>query len=179
MTEQQQLSLGTAAARNLSTTTKTVPQTQGVTPRWLLRRLPWIEVKGGTYRVNRRLTYAIGDGRLTFVTTAGGISVVPQELRELAVLRDVDDENALAELAGRFTQRSFEAGEVLVELGHRVDEVFLLAHGKVTKLGPGEYGEPMGINEKAVISYLVSAYHSVAVLVPDALGVLENVQLGQ
>ncbi len=31
-----QLSLGTAAARNLATTTKSVPQMQGITSRWLL-----------------------------------------------------------------------------------------------------------------------------------------------
>jgi hypothetical protein len=37
----------------------------------------------------------------------------------------------------------------------------------------------MNINEKAVISYLVSAYYSAAVLVPDALGVLEDVELGR
>ena len=37
----------------------------------------------------------------------------------------------------------------------------------------------MGINEQAIISYLVSAYYSAAVLVPDALGVLENVELGR
>ncbi len=49
---------------------------------------------------------------------------------------------------------------------------------------PDEY-EPglnvrfMGINEKAILQYLVSAYHSVAILIPDALGVLENVQLGR
>ena len=36
----------------------------------------------------------------------------------------------------------------------------------------------MGIDEKAVMSYLVSAYYSVAVLVPDALGVLEGVEVG-
>jgi hypothetical protein len=36
----------------------------------------------------------------------------------------------------------------------------------------------MGVDEKAVMSYLVSAYFSVAVLVPDALGILENIQLG-
>lgn len=36
----------------------------------------------------------------------------------------------------------------------------------------------MGINEKAIVSYLVSAYYSVAVLIPDALGVLDNVTLG-
>jgi hypothetical protein len=37
----------------------------------------------------------------------------------------------------------------------------------------------MGIDDKAIISYLVSAYYSVAVLVPDALGVLENVEIGR
>ncbi len=37
----------------------------------------------------------------------------------------------------------------------------------------------MGINEKAMISYLVSAYYSAAVLVPDALGILENVEIGR
>ena len=30
-----------------------------------------------------------------------------------------------------------------------------------------------------MISYLVSAYYSAAVLVPDALGVLENVEIGR
>ncbi len=37
----------------------------------------------------------------------------------------------------------------------------------------------MGINDKAIISYLVSAYYSLAVLVPDALGILENVEIGR
>jgi hypothetical protein len=35
----------------------------------------------------------------------------------------------------------------------------------------------MGIDEKAVISYLVSTYYSAAVLVPDALGILEDVDV--
>jgi hypothetical protein len=37
----------------------------------------------------------------------------------------------------------------------------------------------MGINEKAIMSYLVSLYYSAAVLIPDALGMLENVELGR
>ena len=37
----------------------------------------------------------------------------------------------------------------------------------------------MGINEQAIISYLVTAYYSAAVLVPDALGILENVEIGR
>ncbi|MEO5725848.1 MAG: family 2B encapsulin nanocompartment shell protein, partial [Byssovorax sp.] len=36
----------------------------------------------------------------------------------------------------------------------------------------------MDISEKAISSYLVSAYFSAAILIPDALGVLENVELG-
>ena len=52
-----QQSLGTAAARNLATTTKSAPQMQEISSRWLLRTLPWVNVQGGTYRVNRRLTY--------------------------------------------------------------------------------------------------------------------------
>ena len=36
----------------------------------------------------------------------------------------------------------------------------------------------MGIDEKAIISYLISNYFSVAVLVPDALGILDHVEIG-
>ncbi|MCA1705775.1 MAG: hypothetical protein LC808_44355, partial [Actinobacteria bacterium] len=36
-----------------------------------------------------------------------------------------------------------------------------------------------GISEKAIISYLVTAYYSAAVLVPDALGILEDVEIGR
>ncbi len=44
---------------------------------------------------------------------------------------------------------------------------------------PGLSVRFMGIDEKAIISYLVSAYYSAAVLVPDALGILENVEVGR
>jgi hypothetical protein len=39
---------------------------------------------------------------------------------------------------------------------------------------PGLNVRFMGIDEKALLSYLVSVYYSVAVLVPDAIGILEN-----
>ena len=43
---------------------------------------------------------------------------------------------------------------------------------------PGLSVRFMGINDQAVINYLVSAYYSAAVLVPDALGILEDVEIG-
>jgi hypothetical protein len=44
---------------------------------------------------------------------------------------------------------------------------------------PGLNVRFMNISDQAVISYLVSAYFSVAVLVPDALGLLENVEVSR
>ena len=41
---------------------------------------------------------------------------------------------------------------------------------------PGLNVRFMGLDEHAVTSYLVSTYYSAAVLVPDALGVLEHVE---
>ncbi|MGX6749872.1 family 2B encapsulin nanocompartment shell protein [Streptomyces xantholiticus] len=136
-----QQSLGTAAARNLATTTKSVPQMQEITSRWLLRMLPWVQVQGGTYRVNRRLSYSVGDGRVTFVQTGDRVAVIPAELGELPALRNFGDEAALEELAQRCEQREFAPGQVLAAGGAAADRIFLLAHGRVEKIGEGPYGD--------------------------------------
>ncbi|TDD10176.1 cyclic nucleotide-binding domain-containing protein [Saccharopolyspora terrae] len=134
------LSLSTAAARTLATTTKTAPQMQSISPRWLLRKLPWVQTSAGSYRVNRRLTYALGDGRVTFSNTGDQVRVVPPELRELPALREFDDEAVLTALADRFTQRDYAPGEVIANAGQPADEVVLLAHGKVNTFTTSEYG---------------------------------------
>src|SRR6266568_5242981 len=136
----ERLSLSTAAARNLATTTKSVPQMQGITSRWLLRMLPWVEASGGTYRVNRRLSYTVGDGLVTFASTGRQMRVIPAELQELPALRGFADETVLGTLAGRFEQQEFAAGEVIAEFGHQAERVYLIAHGKVDKVGTGKYG---------------------------------------
>ncbi len=45
--------LGDAAARQLSNTTKTPPQWVGITPRWLVQLMPWVPLEAGVYRLNR------------------------------------------------------------------------------------------------------------------------------
>ncbi len=140
--EQTPLSLGTAAARNLATTTKSVPQMQGVTSRWLLRILPWIQASGGTFRVNRRLSYAPDAGRVRFTETGGGagVRVDPQALGELPPLRGFVDAEVFEGLAERFVQRQFASGEVVVQSGQPADQVVLIVHGKVELIGSGRYG---------------------------------------
>jgi CRP-like cAMP-binding protein len=175
-----QQSLGTAAARNLATTTKSVPQMQEISSRWLLRMLPWVDIQGGTYRVNRRLTFAVGDGRLTFVKTGDRVEIIPAELGELPALRSYEDEEVLFEIARRCEQREIAAGEVIASFGSPTAEVYLLAHGRVEKVGTGPYGddESLGVladgaylgdeallNEDAIWEYTARALTACTVLV--------------
>ncbi len=160
-----QQSLGIAAARNLATTTKSAPQMQEISSRWLLRTLPWVNVQGGTYRVNRRLTYSVGDGRVTFVKTGDQVTVIPAELCELPALRAYDDLDVLGELAQRCQQRRFAPGDVLAEFGSQADEVFLLAHGRVEKIGTGPYGDDAVLGVLADGAY----FGDQSLLDPDAI----------
>ncbi|TDC51816.1 cyclic nucleotide-binding domain-containing protein [Actinomadura sp. KC345] len=121
---------------------------RGITPRWLLRRLPWVRADAGTYRVNRRLAYRLGDGLVTFVNTGAEVRVIPPELAELPPLRGLSGAGSgggsapgvLDVLAGRFEQREYDPGETIAEAGRPLDAVHLIAHGKVAEIRPGEYG---------------------------------------
>jgi CRP-like cAMP-binding protein len=142
--QRPQLSLATDAARNLATTTKSVPQMQEITSRWLLRVLPWVEASGGTFRVNRRANYTVGDGRVTFAMNGdASIRVIPDQLRELPMLRNFTDHpDVLSAIAGQFELRDIAAGSIVVREGDDANQLFLIAHGKLNKIGPGKYGEP-------------------------------------
>lgn len=141
-TEDGKTALDTRAARQLAHTTKSQPQMQNISPRWLLRLLPWIEVKGGVYRVNRRLTYTVGDGRLAFVHTGAKVELIPGSLTELPLLRGfTDDGEILRNLAARFTQRTVAPGELIVERGQSAEHVIVIVHGKAQKIGQGKFGD--------------------------------------
>ncbi|MGW2415350.1 family 2B encapsulin nanocompartment shell protein [Streptomyces tubercidicus] len=135
-------SLSTQAARQLATTTKSEPQMQAITSRWLLKTLPWVDVKGGAYRVNRRLQLRVGRGRVQFEQNgADDIRVIPQTLTELPALRDYSDTEVLKELAGRFRVREVRAGQVLFEAGQPTTEAYLVVHGRFARYTVGKYGE--------------------------------------
>ena len=73
-----QFSLGAAAARNLANATVTIPQKGRITPRWLLRLLPYVDVDGGVYRVNRVAREADGqEGGVDVLTVNSGEVKLP------------------------------------------------------------------------------------------------------
>ncbi|MBV8096650.1 MAG: cyclic nucleotide-binding domain-containing protein [Acetobacteraceae bacterium] len=137
----RQHALSTRAARTLATTTKSAPQMEGITPRWLLRVLPWVETKGGAYRVTRRLKYAVGNGRVSFTNVGERVEPIAPSLREMPILRGYGDETVLAALAARFTQLEYAAGETIVQAGNAADRIYLIAHGKAQRQRAGKYGD--------------------------------------
>ncbi|MBB1256936.1 cyclic nucleotide-binding domain-containing protein [Streptomyces sp. OF3] len=127
---------------------------QGISSRWLLRVLPWVQVSGGTFRVNRRLSHTLGDGRVEFISTGAAIRVIPAELGEIPALRGYEDPDVLQELADRFVQRDFGPGEAILEAGQPADQIVLIAHGKLTKVGEGFYDGEVTLGVVADGDYL-------------------------
>ncbi len=149
----QEFTLNTKAARQLATTTKSAPQMQGLTSRWLLKILPWVQVRGGAYRVNRVVRHKVGDGKVAFSSTGATVQLVSQTLSELLILDGFDDKATLDALAARFTQKEFNAGDEIVTQGKPADQLILIAHGKANKIGPGEY------DDQALLDTLVDGDH--------------------
>ncbi|MFI8253571.1 hypothetical protein ACIGFN_08390 [Streptomyces filamentosus] len=177
-------SLGTAAARNLASTTRSAPQVQEISSRRLLRTPPRVEAKGGAYQVDRRLGHAVGDGRVTFVQTGERAAVIPAELGELPALRGCEGEEVSAEPPARRVQRQVTAAGTSSIICVRTGEsdqgvVGLHRTGLPDEVEPGLSVRFTGIGEQAIVSYLVTTYYSAAVLVPDALGVLESVEISR
>ncbi|MET8654050.1 family 2B encapsulin nanocompartment shell protein [Nocardia aurea] len=134
-------SLSTTAAHQLATTTKSEPQMQGISSRWLTRMLPWTQVNGGVYRVNRRLSHTVGNGEVEFVIDGPTARVIPLELTEIPALHGVTDVDTLSAVADRFEQHDLPPGTVVTEFGNPMNQLILIVHGKIATIGTDEYGE--------------------------------------
>lgn len=293
-----QLALSDAAARPLANATKTSAQLSTITPRWLIRMLPWKPVEAGIYRLNRVtnpesvLVACPPRDESELPTTCVGYDESPREifLNSIATVVDVHTrvsdlysspydqieeqlrltietvrerqesevinnpdygliastaaDQRLSTLAGAPTPDDFDQlitkvwkepaffithplgvaafGRECTRRGVPPPTVSLFGSQFITWRGipiipsdkvpvddgktkvlllrvgeqrqgvvglhqPGLAGERspglsvrfMGINRRAIASYLVSLYCSVAVLTPDALAVLDNVEVGK
>lgn len=138
-------SIATRTARSLATTNNTVPQMVGITPRWLLHFLPWVQVKSGTYRVNRTKVVIRTNPKVPVVANNGFSTISPDDLRVIPPLANLADNEALP-IANSFQPEQFALGATLIEAGQGSDKFYIIIQGKVEVLSQGDYGEPLRVD---------------------------------
>jgi hypothetical protein len=135
-------SLPIKVARALATTTKTSPQILGITPRWILQLLPWVNVEAGTYCVNRRRILIAEDQRINIRTEDGQVRVRSKDLRSMSLLRDVD-EKPLTAVAELFFTKQIKPGETIIREGEVGNHFYIVANGKAEVSQLGVEGETL------------------------------------
>ncbi|HEV8067308.1 MAG TPA: Crp/Fnr family transcriptional regulator, partial [Planctomycetaceae bacterium] len=111
-----QRSVTTSVARNLADTTKTSPKMMSITPRWLLSLLPWVQVHGGTYRVNRTKVELPKAERIGVDVSGATASFPPEALRSVPLFSKLP-EAVIARMARRFKTEDVSLGNKLLVEG--------------------------------------------------------------
>jgi hypothetical protein len=137
-----QRSVTTSVARNLANTTKTSPKMMSITPRWLLRLLPWVQVEGGTYRVNRTKVELTKAERIGVDVSNGAASFAPESLRSVPLFSKLPDA-ILARMASGFKTETVSLGNNLIVEGKDGNKFFVIAQGQVEVLSKGVHGSDL------------------------------------
>src|SRR5262245_30232352 len=139
-----QRSVTTSVARNLANTTKTSPKMMSITPRWLLSLLPWVNVEGGTYRVNRTKVELSKAERIEVDVRDGAFLFPSESLRSVPLFSRVPDA-VLAQMMGRFKTEEVSLGNKLIVEGEDLSKFFVIAQGQVEVLSKGVHGSDLRI----------------------------------
>ena len=137
-----QRSVTTSVARNLANTTKTSPKMMSITPRWLLSLLPWVQVEGGTYRVNRTKVELTKAQRIEIDIADTTVSFAPEALRSVPLFSGLS--TAITNrMASRFKTEQVSLGNNLVIEGEGGNTFFIIAQGQVEVLSKGVHGSDL------------------------------------
>jgi hypothetical protein len=139
-----QRSVTTSVARNLANTTKTSPKMMSITPRWLLSLLPWVQVEGGTYRVNRTKVELSRAARIGVELKEGAHSLPPESIRSVPLFSKLP-EPILSRMANRFRTEEVSLGNKLLVEGEDRSKFFIIAQGQVEVLSKGVHGSDLRI----------------------------------
>lgn len=128
------------AARTLSNPTLTAPQMLAVTPRWLLHLLPWVNIEGGTYQVNRRRIVLTHGDRIIAGIEGDHAHIDAKALRNVALLHGAE-EPLLEAVAGLLFDERHNAGDELYKEGDAGTKLYFLIQGKVEVTTTDAHGE--------------------------------------
>jgi CRP-like cAMP-binding protein len=141
-TSEPKLSLSAKGARNLATATVTVPQMVEITPRWLHKLLPWVDVDGGVYRVNRRKRLVARPGRVAATLNGDKARADVASLRAVPLFSGFTDAN-LGDFANQLATERFAGGAIIANEGDPFRKFYIVVQGKVELSIVGPHGDKL------------------------------------
>jgi hypothetical protein len=115
-----------------------------ITPRCILKLLPWIQVNSGTYRVNRRKV-VLSSRKIEISEEGGKVTVTPDNLRSIGFLKDVD--KAIVEsMAKSLDSERYKAGKIVFKENDPADKLYIIVSGNVEISTKSSHGKKLRIN---------------------------------
>jgi CRP-like cAMP-binding protein len=139
-----QRSVTTSVARNLAHTTKTRPMMTSITPRLLLGQLPWVQVDGGIYRVNRTKVELPKAERIEVDLSGSTPTFPPDSLRNVPLFSGLS-ETIVPRMAAAFKTEDVALGKKVIVEGEQESKFFIIAQGQVEVLYKGAHGSDIRI----------------------------------
>ena len=115
-----------------------------ITPRWVLSLLPWVQVEGGTYRVNRTKVELKKAERISIELAGSQASFAPEALRAVPLFSRLPD-TIIGQMASRFKTEEVSLGNRLIAEGEDQGKFFIIAQGQVEVLSKGVHGSNLRI----------------------------------
>jgi len=97
-----------------------------ITPRYLLSMLPWVQVDGGTYRVNRTKVELSKAERIGVDLSAGSESLSAESLRSVPLFSKLP-ESIISRMATGFKTEEVSLGNQLIVEGEDRSKFFIIA----------------------------------------------------
>lgn len=141
-----QNSISIESAQTLSTTHNTKPQILNLTPRWLLRLLPWVEVAGGIYRVNQA-AFAYHTGETLYIPrdAAGKPQITVETLRAFHLFSELTDD-ILNKLIKKIEYKSVLPGEAIIREGQVGNYFYIIVDGSFEVNTRERHGKTVVVN---------------------------------
>jgi CRP-like cAMP-binding protein len=132
--------LSVRAARTLSNPTLTAPQMLALSPRWLLHLLPWVNIEGGTYQVNRRRIVLRHSDRIEARLEDNTARLEPPAMRALALLRGAETP-LLEAITSLLVEERHDTGHELYKEGDIGEKLYVVVKGQVEITTTDAHGE--------------------------------------
>ncbi len=139
MSDQSRFSLPKQQARVITTTHKTRPQMEAISSRNLLKVLPWVNLQGANYRVNRRRVVEIRPGRISFIDNGGTPEAFGPSISQMPIFREIQNQTVLDQIAASAVQEDFVKDAAILTHGNSPTHIHIIVSGKVSFFEPGAY----------------------------------------